>query len=97
LSQRGTEEIAQLVGVSDTDTRAALARAHALLDRLPALERAAFGLRFFEGMRLPEVAEVLEVSLSTAKRRLRRARERFARLAARDALLSDWLGEEDLR
>lgn len=83
-----------LHALSDTRTQVALGRAYALLDRLPAVERAAFGLRYFEGMRLEEVADTLGVSLATSKRRLRAARERFRRLAAEDALLRDWLDED---
>lgn len=84
----------ELPGVADTRTQAALRRAHALLEQLPMKERAAFGMRFIEGMRLEDVADALGVSLSTAKRRLRQGRARLSRLAASDALLCDWLGEE---
>lgn len=90
LSWQGTDEVPTLHAMTDTDTQAALRRAYALLDRLPAVERAAFGLRFLEGMQLEEVADALGVSLATAKRRIRKARERFAGLAAGDALLRDW-------
>lgn len=86
----GTDAVAELHGVADTDAQAALLRAYAVLDRLPAVERAAFGLRFIEGMRLEEVADALGVSLATAKRRLVAARERFSQLACGDALLRDW-------
>lgn len=96
-SRRGTEAVPTLRALGDLDTQAALSRAFALLDRLPAGERAAFGLRRIEGMRLEEVATTLGVSLATAKRRIRSARDRFARLAAGDALLSEWLNEEALR
>ena len=90
----GTAVVTDLQGVADTGTQAALGRAYALLERLPAMERAAFGMRFIEGMKLEEVAEALDVSLATAKRRLQSARERFAKLAAGDALLRDWAGKE---
>lgn len=94
LGMEGTEFVTDLQGVADTGTQAALGRAYALLERLPAVERAAFGMRFIEGMKLEEVAEALDVSLATAKRRLQAARERFAKLAAGDALLRDWAGKE---
>jgi len=94
LGWQGTDEMATLHAVTETDTQAALRQAYTLLDRLPAMERAAFGLRFIEGMQLEEVARDLGVSLATAKRRIRSARERFGQLAAGDALLRDWLGEE---
>jgi RNA polymerase sigma-70 factor (ECF subfamily) len=94
LGWQGTEGMTELRAVADTGTQAALGRAYALLERLPAVERAAFGLRFIEGMRLEEVADALGVSLATAKRRLQAARERFSRLAAGDALLRDWVRRE---
>lgn len=94
LGWQGTEGMTELRAAADTGTQAALGRAYALLERLPAFERAAFGLRFIEGMRLEEVAEALGVSLATTKRRLQAARERFSRLAAGDALLRDWVRRE---
>lgn len=94
LGWEGTDAVPELAAVADTGTGAALQRAYAVLERLPAVERAAFGLRFIEGMRLEEVADALGVSLATAKRRLQSARERFSRLAAGDALLRDWLRRE---
>jgi len=94
LGGSGSELLSELPGITDTRTQAALRRAHALLERLPVVERAAFGMRFVEGMRVDEVADALGVSPSTAKRRLERARERFRRLAAGDALLCDWLEQE---
>ncbi len=97
LGRQGSEVVPTLQAVTDTDTQAALSRAYALLERLPALERAAFGMRFIEGMRLEEVAEALDVSLATVKRRLTSGRQRFARLAAGDALLGHWLREESGR
>ncbi|MEM7155262.1 MAG: sigma-70 family RNA polymerase sigma factor [Myxococcota bacterium] len=97
LGRQGTDAMDTLHAVTETDTQAALRRAYALLDRLPAVERAAFGLRFIEGMQLEEVAHDLGVSLATAKRRIRSARERFSRLAAGDALLRDRFETEDRR
>jgi len=87
----GSDAVPTLQAVGGTEERAALTRAFAVLGDLPPLERAAFSLRFLEGMSLEEVAETLGVSLATAKRRIRAARDRFARLAATDALLRHWL------
>ncbi len=91
LTRRGSEALPTLSALTDTDTQAALGRAYAALDRLPAAQRAAFGLRFIAGMQLDEVADALGVSLATAKRRIRTARDRFATLASTDTLLLDWL------
>jgi RNA polymerase sigma-70 factor (ECF subfamily) len=53
---------------------------YAIVDRLGRDERAAFILRFIEGMTLDEVAEASTVSLSTARRRISRAEARFREL-----------------
>lgn len=55
------------------EVRAELALIDRRLRRLSAKERLAWVLRHVEGATLPEVAEALDVSLSTAKRRLREA------------------------
>ena len=86
----GTDALPSMAGPTDTDTQSALQRAFALMDQLPDVQRAAFGLRFIEGMQLAEVADALGVSLATTKRQLKAARERFEALAASDALLSGW-------
>ncbi|MBA3315120.1 MAG: sigma-70 family RNA polymerase sigma factor [Planctomycetaceae bacterium] len=53
-----------------------------LLAELPAEQRMTFTLHHFQGLSLPEVAEVLESSVPTTKSRLRLAREKLqARLA----------------
>lgn len=57
----------------DAESRQALRRFYAILDRLGAEERTAFALRHLEGFKLEEVAEALGTSLATAKRRLQRA------------------------
>lgn len=94
LGRRGSDELHGLYAATDTETQAALVRVYAVLERLPALERAAFGLRFVEGLQLTEVAEALGISLATTKRRLLDARARFERLAATDSLLREWIEPE---
>lgn len=86
-----SEDLSELHGTVDPASQAALSRAFDILDRLPPAERAAFVLRFVEGMQLREVAEACGVSLATIKRRLGKARRTFERLAGRDPLLSEWL------
>ena len=51
------------------------ARLAATLEELPAIHREIVTLRFEEEMKLEEIAEVLEIPLSTVKSRLRRALE----------------------
>jgi RNA polymerase sigma-70 factor (ECF subfamily) len=61
------------------------------LERLSADLRVAFVLRFVEGHELAEAAALAGCSLATFKRRLRRAQDRFQRVAAADATLSEWI------
>ena len=68
----------------------ALRATYRILNKMPADERIAFALRFIDGMELLEVASACAVSLSTAKRRLHKARERFDAMAAQYDELSDW-------
>ncbi len=63
------------------EVTATRAEVRALLDALPAEERIAVVLRYVEGHALEEVAELMKVSHSTARRRLDSAR---ARLSARE-------------
>lgn len=70
-------------------------RTYAVLDRLPTDERAAFALRYIEGLEVERVAELCDVSLSTIKRRLARAETRFTAAARHDEILSTWLEEGD--
>jgi RNA polymerase sigma-70 factor (ECF subfamily) len=67
----------------------ALRRTYAALDRMAVELRVALVLRDVERMSLEEIADVCGISLSTAKRRVRRGRERFERLAALDPVLCD--------
>lgn len=72
----------------------AFARLERLVRRLGKRERATFVLRFIEGKTVAEVAEVLRVSQSTARRSLSRAQERVNGWAARDPFLLDYLEGE---
>ncbi len=75
------------------EVRQACASLYGVLDRMPAAEQLVFSLRYVQGMKVEQLAAVCEVSLSTAKRRLRKADERFAKLAMRDPVLKSWVGE----
>jgi RNA polymerase sigma-70 factor (ECF subfamily) len=72
----------------DIEARRSLRRFYDVLDTLPADERFVFALRHVEGMSLPEIAELSGVSLSTAKRRLRRATLRVSKKTQADPTLS---------
>jgi RNA polymerase sigma-70 factor, ECF subfamily len=67
----------------------ALSRTYQVLSTLAPDERIAFALRFIDGMSLGEVAEVMDLSVGTVKRRLKRAQQRFVSAAERDPLLKD--------
>lgn len=67
----------------DVESRDLLARVYEILDGLPAAERIAFSLRYLDQRSLAEVAELTECSLATAKRRIKRAEQRFTTHAQR--------------
>jgi RNA polymerase sigma-70 factor, ECF subfamily len=81
----------------DPETRDLVARAQAVLDSMPAKERAVFVLRHVEGKELAEIAEGLEISLSTAKRWLKRGVRRIEAGMERDTRLSTLLKERATR
>lgn len=56
-------------------------------------DRVFFSLRFIEGMELAEVALACDVSISTAKRRLKSAEKHFVTRAKRHEALRPWLEE----
>jgi len=76
---------------SDNSARHALIHFYRALDRLNERDRAAFVLRFIEGMEVGEVAEALNVSVPTARRCFTRAWERVTFFAERDPFLVDYL------
>jgi RNA polymerase sigma-70 factor (ECF subfamily) len=73
------------------EARRACASFYRVLDRMPAAEQLVFTLRHVEGMEVASVAQTCNVSLSTSKRRLAKAEERFTRLAAHEPDLSPWI------
>ena len=61
------------------EVKAELALLDRVLCRLRAEERIAWMLRYVEGQSLEEIAEVLDVSLATVKRRIKKAHARVSR------------------
>jgi RNA polymerase sigma-70 factor (ECF subfamily) len=87
---RSPDSIPERPSVSPTpESREAVRSFYAIMDRFPPDERAAFILRFVEGMELSEVAEACDVSLSTARRRIGRAEQRFVKLLPRFPALNE--------
>jgi RNA polymerase sigma-70 factor (ECF subfamily) len=64
-----------------------------VLTGMSADDRVFFSLRFIEGMELSEVALACDVSVSTAKRRLKDAERHFVARAKRHEALTPWLQE----
>lgn len=64
-----------------------------VLSSMSADDRVFFSLRFIEGMELSEVALACDVSVSTAKRRLKDAEKHFLARARRHGALLPWLEE----
>ena len=52
-----------------------------VLDLMPADEQIVFALRYFEEMKIVELAEACGISRSSAKRRLIRSEKRFRKIA----------------
>lgn len=73
------------------ETDHALTRAYEIIQKLGVEERVAFTLRYIDQRELTEVASLMDVSLATAKRRIKKGRERFEKLASRDMHLSSWV------
>lgn len=87
-------EYEQEAGIDDPKAKAALLQLSRILDLLSADERIAFVLHNLEGVQTPEIAEILRVSESTAKRRVRRANEHVLKRVSRNALLADYLRDK---
>ena len=67
---------------ADISARSLLKKVYEILEQMPVAERLAFTLRYIEERSLLEVAELLDVSLATCKRRISKAQKRFVSLAA---------------
>ena len=78
------------IGVNPEDLET-VRETYALLAQMPVDERLVFTLRFVDGMELNEVGEACGVSLATVKRRLRKAVDRFTRMATRRPVLAEQL------
>lgn len=73
----------------DVESRDLLRRFYALLDRLSARDRLVFSLKELESMTIEEVAEVMDISVSTVKRSLSHAIARLSRWITADPGLAD--------
>lgn len=73
------------------EARDLLEKIYGILSKIPPDERIAFTLRYMDQRPLAEIADLLECSLATTKRRLKRAEERFALHAQRFPALVEQL------
>lgn len=73
----------------DMESRDLLRRFYALLDRLSARDRLVFSLKELESMTIDEIAEVMDLSVSTVKRSLAHAVSRLSRWIMADPGLAD--------
>ena len=80
-------------GTDDPKAKAALIQLSRILEELSSNDRMAFVLHGLEGMQMAEIASVLAVSQSTAKRWVRRANEHVLKRVSRNALLADYIQE----
>lgn len=81
-------------GTDDPKAKAALLQLHRILEELSTEERLVFALHVLEELPLGQVAENLSISLSTAKRRLKKAQERVHRRVLKNPLLSDYVRDK---
>ena len=93
LTDNGTQPTcARCVPPADFEAREAVSGLYAILDRLDPRDRMAFVLYHVEGLELTEVAEALNVSLATVKRRLARIASRVFAMAESDQRLVQYSG-----
>jgi RNA polymerase sigma-70 factor (ECF subfamily) len=80
---------------ADPESRQVVAHYYGVLDRLSAESRSLFVARHIEGLTLAEVAALHGLSVSTAQRKLARARQRIAPLAKSDPVLRAYLQQSE--
>jgi RNA polymerase sigma-70 factor (ECF subfamily) len=81
--------------VAPPEATEALGRTYEIVSKLAVDERVVFALRFIDGMELTEIQQACDVSMSTIRRRIQRAREQFLRSAREHPGLRELLEEED--
>jgi RNA polymerase sigma-70 factor (ECF subfamily) len=91
LSFLPTEELPERAAPSNEGQADVAREVSSLLDHLPPEERLALLLHRLEGMSLDEAAASCNMSVSTFKRRLARAEQKFVARAERRPALADWV------
>jgi RNA polymerase sigma-70 factor (ECF subfamily) len=80
---------------SDPEARDVLRRFYGMLGRLKPRDRLVYCLRHLDGRTLEEIADAMEISLSTVKRAHERSSTRVSQWIKSDAGLAGYLGEGD--
>jgi RNA polymerase sigma-70 factor (ECF subfamily) len=93
LWPEGDELEAQPATMLEENASDAVRATFAILAKMPPEDRLLFSLRYVSGLGPSEMAEACETSLSTLKRRLARAEQRFYAEAREHAALRDWVAE----
>jgi RNA polymerase sigma-70 factor, ECF subfamily len=89
----GDELEAQPAAMLEESASDAVRATFAILAKMPAEDRLIFALRYVSGLGPTEMAQASAMSLSTLKRRLARAEQRFYAEARQHAALKDWIAE----
>jgi RNA polymerase sigma factor (sigma-70 family) len=83
--------------LTDMESRDLLRRFYSLLDRLAPRHRLVFVLRHLESMTVEEVADQMELSISTVKRALDRATTKLSRWIEADRDLAGFFDDAGWR
>ena len=75
----------------EPETRETIVHFYRAIDRLNAVDRSIYVLRFVEGLELTEIAATLAVSISTVRRRLERVSRRMNSLISGDPVLAEYV------
>lgn len=98
LVEEEKRAVDRVPSTDDPKAKVALLHLSRILSTLNPDDHLVFALHVLEDMNLEDVAQALDMSLSTVKRRLRRANERLLRRVSQNPLLSDYVrdkGERD--
>lgn len=88
------ELVERTAGTDDPKAKAALLQLSKILEELTTEERLVFALHILDEIPLGKAAADLGISLSTARRRLKKAQERVHRRVLKNPLLADYIREK---
>jgi len=93
LGDESRKQAERVASPDDPRAKAALIQLSQILNDLETEDRLTFALCVLEGLKLEEAAQSLGVSVSSVKRRLKRATERVERKVQQNPLLVDYVQE----